>query len=156
MLCVISGLSSPPGASRSMRLSRSSASGARLKSRVLTSISSSSTPKVSGAEDMKARSVAGTGLSFAVADQRIARRDRAEHVQDRYPGDDDRGEPRAELGCNLVDRLRHADREAGHGGERERERSRLAQRDVRRIGERVKGERLDRKSTRLNSSHVEI
>src|SRR5512132_2578464 len=101
MLCVISGFSSPPGASRVARRSRSSASGARLKSRVLTSISSSSTPIVSAADDLNGRSgidedpsVARAGLAFAGGDQRIARRDGSEQLQDGDARDDDSREAR--------------------------------------------------------------
>src|SRR4051794_5333463 len=116
MLCVSSGLSSPCGASRVIRRSRSSASGARLKSRVLTSISSSSTPNVSADEDLNESavidfywSIARAGLAFAGTDERVTRGDRPEQVQDRDARHDDGREPRAEFGRDVVDRLRHPD-----------------------------------------------
>src|SRR4029079_12254134 len=125
MLWVISGLISPPGASRVTRRNRSSASGARLKSRVLTSISSSSTPIESASEVVKSscgircRSVARARLAFTGSDQRVTRGDRSQDVQDRDARGDDRGQARAEFGGDLVNGLRHSYREAGNRRQRE-------------------------------------
>src|SRR5438034_6814223 len=113
MLCVVSGFSSPAWTSPAARRSRSSASGARLKSLVLTSWSSSSTPIVNACEFLKSSmTLIGTALfAFAGRDQCVPRCDGADQVQDGDARCDNGREPCAEIRCDVVDRLRHADRE---------------------------------------------
>src|SRR5437773_6260485 len=135
MLCVISGFSSPACVSLAARRSRSSASGARLKSFVLTSWSSSSTPIVNACECLNSTgsmSVARFLLTFAGRDQRVTCRDRSDDVENRNARGDDGCKTRSEIRCDVVDRLSHADRKTRHRRQRERKRGRLRYRDSRR------------------------